>query len=474
MQFDSLVFLIFFLPISAILYHFIGGRGKNILLVFLSLFFYSWGSLDSVLLLLFTITINYIAGRFISKRGGTSQQILFILIILYNLSILFFYKYFSFTQSIFTRFFGLHLTIQRNITQPLGIAFFTLTLITYICDLKWRKTVPQTKWIDFALYVSFFPCIISGPIIKYHDIVDQLTNHPQKTEDIAEGLQRFSLGLAKKVLIANQLGFTVDRIYELPLEQMSTPFAWTAAIFYTLQIYYDFSGYSDMAIGIAAFFGFRLKENFLFPYTAVSIRDFWRKWHISLSSWYKEYLYIPLGGNRKGSIRTYLNLAIVFFCTGIWHGASIHFIFWGLYHGFFIILERILTSFLGQITQTPLIKAFRHIYVIMVVGFGWIFFRVPGLRFSFKYIRMMFSSVISPAWNYFEIISPYSLFIAAAAILLCGFFQTTERPSFLFKFIKHSPTSASVLARIFSLIMFMIAFIEIISGSYLPFIYSRF
>ena len=338
MVFSSFPFLWIFLPIILIGAILTQKKGSNLFLLVISLLFYAWGEPKYIVLLLFSITLNYCAGLLISSISGRLlKKLVTAAAILLDLGMLGYFKYFNFFADSLNKLTRADLIALRAIALPIGISFYTFQSISYIVDL-YRGTIKvQRSWFRLALYISFFPQLIAGPIIKYKDIEPYLGSRKITAEHIVPGLKRFCFGLGKKVLFANTLGYTVDEILEHPIAELSGLLCWTAAVFYTLQIYFDFSGYSDMAIGLAETLGFQFKENFDLPYCSRSVREFWRRWHISLSAWFRDYLYIPLGGNRKGSFRTILNLLIVFFATGLWHGAQWNFVVWGLFHGFFLI-----------------------------------------------------------------------------------------------------------------------------------------
>lgn len=351
MVFSSQIFIFVFLPIALIIYFLIANllskflrqSIKNYILLLLSLLFYCWSGINYITLLLISIFINYICGIIIDnfKNKGTLSKLTLIIGVLFNLLILFYYKYFNFSASIINNIFNSAISL-RDIILPLGISFITFQGISYIVDIYRGDAVSNKNPLETALYITFFPKLVSGPIIKYKDFASQLKNRKESLKYFSYGIERIIIGLSKKVIISDILGETVDNIFTLSKSGIDTPTAWIGIICYTLQIYFDFSGYTDTAIGLGSLFGFKFIENFNYPYISKSITEFWRRWHISLSTWFKEYLYIPLGGNRKGKFRTYLNLFIVFFSTGIWHGASFNFIVWGLWHGLFMIIERMI------------------------------------------------------------------------------------------------------------------------------------
>jgi len=355
---------------------------QNIILFFSSLLFYFWGEKQYVILVLFSMAINYGFGYFISETNSQLRKNWILGIgIVSNLSILLYYKYFDFLFSAFT-----HTPIQHSIHLPLGVSFFTFHGLTYIIDIYRRDATAAKNPLNVGLYILFFPQLIAGPIVRYKDIDTQLNARTVTNEKLYEGIRRFIIGFAKKICIANTLGSIADAIYQLPSSDMSPSLAWLASLCYTLQIYFDFSGYSDMAIGLAKLFGFEFVENFNFPYAARSIQDFWRRWHISLSTFFRDYVYIPLGGNRKGPFRVYLNLLLVFFLTGLWHGASWNYILWGLFHGSFLLLERFgLSKLLEKIP-----KVVGHVYTIFVVMIGWVLFRIEDLDKAGEILRKLF------------------------------------------------------------------------------------
>ena len=366
MSINSMIFLTAFLPVVFVLDRLCVRKTvlKNILLLLASLVFYAWGEPIYIVLLLVSIAANYGIGLLLGCQRDESVAAKTVLAagILVNLGILGYYKYFDFFLRIVNRLTGSEHEM-RNIPLPIGISFFTFGAISYLMDLYRGHYEAEKNPLNMALYLSFFPKISVGPIARYRDFAPQLTNRQETVEKTAEGIRRFAYGLGKKVLVANIVGASVDKIYAQDITNVTGVMVWCAAILYAIQIYYDFSGFTDMAIGLGKMFGFDICENFNYPYLSGSIQEFWRRWHISLSSWFRDYLYIPLGGNRKGKARTYLNLAIVFFATGLWHGATTAFIAWGALHGFFIIVERI-----GFKKILDKIGFLRYVYTGLVVS----------------------------------------------------------------------------------------------------------
>lgn len=377
MVFTDLIFLFCFLPISVLLTKQIRNiKLQNILLVVFSLLFYTWSNPIYVVLLILSILWNYFtAFELEAQDDEKTKKILLIVSVVVNLFILGFYKYTGFLMDI------LHIQSNLKIALPVGLSFFTFSELSYIFDVYNGKSKPQKNIILFTLYVSFFGKISMGPIVSYHEMEDQLTNRTLSKAQYASGMVLFSKGLIKKVLLADQLSY----VYSILQNNTSTLGVWLLAISYMLQIYFDFSGYSDMAIGLSRFFGFDFKPNFDHPYTATSVQDFWRKWHISLSRWFRDYLYIPLGGNRVDKNTYIRNIFIVWFCTGLWHGANWTFILWGLYYGCLLLLEKFFLR--EKLEKLP--KPISHIYTLLVVLIGWVFFMSPNITTAFTTLGKM-------------------------------------------------------------------------------------
>lgn len=388
MLFSSAIFLFLYLPFFLIAYYLLPRRWHNAFLFGASLLFYAWGEGLVVLVLLLSALINFVAGRLVEKgqrRAGL------LLSLIGSLSLLFYYKYTNFlVDSVhgFAEAFALPITDSLTLSQialPIGISFYTFQGISYTLDIYWGRIKANRSFLDYGTYVAMFPHQIAGPIVRYADIAPELADRSVSVEKFGIGAERFIIGLAKKVLLANTFAGIADTIFNAPSDSYSTSTAWLGIIAYSLQIYFDFSGYSDMAIGLGKMVGFDFKENFNYPYIARSIQDFWRRWHISLSSWFRDYVYIPLGGNRGSKARTYRNLLIVFFVTGLWHGASWNFIIWGLYHGLFLLIER---AGLGKRLE-KIWAPLAHIYALLVVLIGWVFFRAVDLTSAVVYLQKM-------------------------------------------------------------------------------------
>ena len=464
MLFSSLVFIMVFLPVV-----FFGSRilrknkYVNVFLLLASLFFYAWGEPVYVLLMLASIIVNYFAGLAMDSHRDKAKLIL-VLDIIFNLGLLGFFKYASFATVVLVNYLHMPFKIW-GIALPIGISFFTFQIMSYIIDLYRGKFPVQKNIINLALYISFFPQLIAGPIVRYEDINEQLENRTVTMEKSVEGIRRFILGLGKKVIIANTVALGADRIYGLEPSTLTAPLIWAASILYTLQIYYDFSGYSDMAIGLGRMFGFEFLENFNYPYMSCSISEFWRRWHISLGTWFREYLYIPLGGNRKGKVRSYVNLMIVFFLTGFWHGAGFTFIFWGVYHGFFRCIER-----LGFSKILEKCKPLAWIYTFFVVNLGWVFFRVGGLKNAFLMVIRMFTPGVPGNYSVGELVSHRCMFAAVLGILGWGILQLIPEKIPVAKKVIMNP----IVQYVWCAIVFGISLMLLASNTYNPFIYFRF
>jgi alginate O-acetyltransferase complex protein AlgI len=392
MVFSSASFLFYFLPLVLLLYYVAAPTLglRNLVLLVASFVFYAWGEGIYTVVMAISIVANYFFGLWVHRAHERSSAKLEIgLAIAFNITLLVIFKYTNFLVDNLNLYVADPLGLARidigKIHLPIGVSFFTFHCISYLMDIYRKQTPPNASLPQLALYISLFPQLVAGPIIRYKDIADQLTRRTVNVERFAHGVNRFVAGLGKKVLVANVLALPADKVFSIPSDQLTTPVAWLGVICYTLQIYFDFSGYSDMAIGLAHMFGFKFMENFNYPYISRSIREFWRRWHISLSTWYRDYLYIPLGGNRCGNARVTFNLVLVFFLCGLWHGASWSFIFWGLYHGAFLGLERTRMGKWIDGTWKPV----AHIYTILVFMVGWVFFRADSLGQAGAFLKAM-------------------------------------------------------------------------------------
>ncbi len=483
MVFSSITFLFFFLPGVLLLYGLAGKKWKNIVLLAASLLFYSWGEGIYLLLLLASIGVNYFSGRVIyANRSSSNGRYFFILAIVINLSILGFFKYAQFVTDNVNHLLGileLPLINLNPIRLPIGISFFTFQALSYIIDLYRQKIAPQKSIINLGLYIALFPQLIAGPIVRYHDIAKQLVERKVTTAGLAAGIQRFLFGLSKKVLLANPLAEISDQIFALSGTELSAPLAWLGTFCYTLQIYYDFSGYSDMAIGLGRMFGFHFLENFNYPYISRSIREYWKRWHISLSSWLRDYVYIPLGGNRRGSVRTHLNLLLVFFLCGLWHGASWNYVIWGLFHGVFILIERGRIGYYQRKLWSPLQTLLT--FVILLIGF--VIFRCETMHAATDYLAVMFglggeSSSANPVSFYINSKAQFEICMALLIALpvypaICNIRhkildKITGAGAFVFDLVFQFSHLTITVG------LFYFACISLAAGAYNPFIYFRF
>lgn len=386
MVFSSTIFLFAFLPVTLVGYFLISREFRNAFLLVMSLLFYAVGEPTFVLVMMASIVANYLFGLLFQRlrgAGKTVRRISLILAVAADLSILFYYKYFDFTLINLNMLFKTSLPL-RHITLPIGISFFTFQGMSYTLDVYMGKVEAQKNPLNVALYVAMFPQLIAGPIVRYSDVNREIDCRRETVDDFAEGVRRFAVGLAKKSVFSNTFALLADQAFNTSSTELGAGLAWLGAIAYTLQIYFDFSGYSDMAIGLGRMFGFHFLENFRYPYASDSVTVFWRRWHISLSSWFRDYVYIPLGGNRRGNV--YLHLLTVFFLTGLWHGASWNFIVWGMWHGLFLVIERLGRGREGRL-HIP--RALKWLYAMLVVVVGWVFFRAPDLGSAVGYLACM-------------------------------------------------------------------------------------
>lgn len=474
MIFSSLIFLSAFLPFVYLLYVIVPSiKAKNILLIIASLLFYAYGEPVYVFLMIFSALLNYVCARMIDLYKN-KKMILTIAVVL-NIGILGIFKYSGFLITSLNDLLGSSLIVPQ-ITLPIGISFFTFQALSYVIDVYRKDVKSQKNFLKVLLYISFFPQLIAGPIVKYHDISEEINDRQIDFNEAAQGMRRFICGLGKKVLIANTVGAVADQIFMTSFSNINVLSAWLGAISYLLQIYYDFSGYSDMAIGLGQMFGFHFKENFMYPYTACTIKEFWRRWHISLSTWFKEYLYIPLGGNRKGKIRTCLNKFIVFFTTGLWHGANWTFVVWGLYHGMFSFLE----EFIPSIQKLP--KFILHIYTLVVVTVGFVIFRCDTLSQAAYFITSMFTGFylsIESMSIFYQQLTPWFICILIVAVI-----GATPIQGVLLKVREKINCDDSILTRkwiyikrisyLLSFLLLIWCMIRLSGNTYNPFIYFRF
>lgn len=464
MVFSSITFISIFLPAVLLLYYVLPKICRNCVLLVAGIIFYAWGEPVYIGLLLISIFLNWLFGILI-ERLCNQKGIILLVAIIANVVLLGYYKYAGITVETINTLLRTNFAIPK-IVLPLGISFFTFKALSYIIDIYKGETPAQKNILNTALYISFFPQLISGPIVKYHDMIDQLKERQHSFDLVIHGLKRFIIGFAKKCLIASTLGAVADQIFELQPIQISCSLAWLGAFCYSFQLFFDFSGYADMAIGVGEMFGFKTPENFNYPYISQSITEFWRRWHISLSTWFRDYLYIPLGGNRKGNVRTYINLFIVFFTTGLWHGAAWTFVVWGLWHGLFIIIERI--SGFHKKEGGWFLNTVRHIYCLLVVIIGWVLFRADNFSYSLSYIATMFGlggeKDIVFSIPYFMRNTEW-IIMAAAFICSMPIFEKILESKFGWKVM---------LVNTWLVILFILSYMAMASSTYQPFLYFKF
>lgn len=466
MVFSSTIFLCVYLPLVLLGYYICPKKGRNLFLLIVSLVFYAWGEPKYVFLMIFSILVNYIFGRLMDKNRGRKKRmkLLLVLSVVIDLGLLSVFKYTDFIITNVNAIFGSSFDLLK-IALPIGISFYTFQAMSYTIDVYRNDVRVQKNLIDFGMYITMFPQLIAGPIVRYADVQDQLAERSVTTADFSEGVMRFVVGLGKKVLLANQMGAVWSEIYALGGD-VSALMAWTGAIAYTFQIYFDFSGYSDMAIGLGRMFGFKFPENFRYPYQSVSITDFWRRWHITLSTWFKEYLYIPLGGNRCGLARQALNLLIVWSLTGFWHGAGWNFVMWGLYYFVILFIEKLFL--LKALDKLP--KLFRHVYALLLIVIGWVIFASDDVSVLLPYLGSMFGA--NGAVGGMDV---YTLFTKAVLLIICCV-ASTELPKRLFLSATGAMNekAAFTIKSVMTIALLALSMILLIGDSYNPFLYFRF
>lgn len=466
MVFSSTIFLCVYLPLVLLGYYICPKKGRNLFLLIVSLVFYAWGEPKYVFLMIFSILVNYIFGRLMDKHRENKKRLklMLVLSVVIDIGLLSVFKYTDFIITNVNAIFGANFDLL-NIALPIGISFYTFQAMSYTIDVYRDDVRVQKNLIDFGMYITMFPQLIAGPIVRYADVQDQLAERSVTTADFSEGVMRFVVGLGKKVLLANQMGAVWSDIYALGGD-VSALMAWTGAIAYTFQIYFDFSGYSDMAIGLGRMFGFKFPENFRYPYQSVSITDFWRRWHITLSTWFKEYLYIPLGGNRRGLARQALNLLIVWSLTGFWHGAGWNFVMWGLYYFVILFIEKLFL--LKALDKLP--KFFRHVYALLLIIIGWVIFASDDVSVLLPYLGSMFGA--NGAIGGMDV---YTLLTKAVLLIICCV-ASTELPKKLFLSAAGAMNekAAFTLKSVLMIALLALSMILLIGDSYNPFLYFRF
>ena len=466
MVFCSSFFLFLFLPVCLLLYYTTPNKYRNYSLLLFSFIFYFWGETSFAWLILCSIFFNYGIGILISESNY--KKILITVGVIGNLLALMYYKYFVF----FTNLINPNVQPILKIALPLGISFYTFHSISYLVDIYREKVKPQYNLVNMGLYIVNFMQLVAGPIIRYHDVERQLTKRIHSFSKISFGIKLFIKGLTKKMIIANTAAAFADQIFNSPINSYTTIYAWLGVLAYTIQIYFDFSGYSDMAIGLAKMFGFDFKINFNIPYSATSIRDFWQRWHISLSTWFRDYLYIPLGGNRNGTIRTGFNLLLVFLLCGFWHGANVTFIAWGCLHGFFLVIERLASNSIKRVVP----QVIKHAYVWLVVMMGWVLFRSNSLTSALNLFKKLFfidKNCLNTYPDTTVFINPFFNVIIIFAIII-SVLNWKELSTKLIYNKYLSLTSYRLMEIIVLTIFFMWSIGEMLSNSYNPFIYYNF
>lgn len=476
MLFTSTVFMYLFLPITLLVYYVFLRKSRmlqNIFLLIVSLFFYGWGEPKFVLVMLLSIVANYIFALFVDhfkkKEKKGLCRVVIALTVIANLSILFIYKYLNFTAGIIESLIGAEFGIPQ-IALPIGISFFTFQAMSYVLDVYRDKGAVQKNILNVGLYVSFFPQLIAGPIVRYETVAEEIQNRKETLDDFFNGFARFIYGFAKKVLLSNNFAIVADMAFDSAAagDELSVAFSWLGAIAYTLQIFFDFGGYSDMAIGLGRMFGFHFLENFNYPYISRSITEFWRRWHMSLGTWFRDYVYFPLGGSRVNKPRLILNLFTVWFLTGLWHGANWTFIVWGLMYFVLLVIEK-LTGFY-QKDKTLISKILLSVYTLFFVIMGWVIFRAESMTDAISYIQTMFGFGASSLWDplFLQTLQQLSVW------LVIGILLSTPIVPYLKKKLPQNNIVLDIIYCIFMVVIFIIATSSIVSSSYNPFIYFNF
>lgn len=476
MVFSSIVFLTLFLPIFFAIYYLLPNKYKNYFILLASIFFYSWGAPKFIFAILVTTFLDYLLVHAMDKSIKIKKRkILLTVSIIMNVGLLFYFKYCNFFIENLNEILN-QLHVKRikslEVILPIGISFYTFESLTYVIDVYRKEHKPLHNFMHYQLYIILFPKLIAGPIVRFHEIADQITNRFDSFNFNAalKGFHRFVIGLSKKVILANSIGFFADKFHSIPINEVGSGYAWFGALSYTFQIYFDFSGYSDMAIGLGQMMGFKFPENFDNPYASRSVTEFWKRWHITLGKWMKNYLYIPMGGNRMNSkARVYLNLWIVFLISGFWHGASWTFIVWGIYHGSFLVLER--TKYMTALLLRS--RIFSVILTFFIVTIGWVIFRKETISDAYEYIKILFSfrgDTSITTFNHFELFS----FLTICALI--SFFPCSKKVVALQYNFYNAPLTLtkSVLFTLLSILLLIICISFITSASFNPFIYFRF
>ena len=472
MVFSSLVFLFVFLPIVLVLYYLSSKKYRNYLLLLASLFFYAWGEPTYVVIMLVSIGANYLCGLLVDEKRADKVRVTGVVIsVIFNICMLGVFKYSGFFVKNINTAFNTSLPVPE-IALPLGISFFTFQAMSYVIDVYRKDAKVQKNIFDLSLYISLFPQLVAGPIVRYQTVADQIDERDHNIVKFGDGVRRFIIGLGKKVLLSNSLGMLADSVFGMQTYQLTVVSTWLGILAYSLQIFFDFSGYSDMAIGLGKMFGFEFLENFNYPYISQSASEFWRRWHISLGSWFRDYVYFPLGGSRRGNVRTYINLFIVWFLTGFWHGASWTFIAWGLYFGLLIGMEK---SYLGKfLNKVP--RFIRHIYLLLVVMIGWVFFRADSFSYSMEIIKNMFFMGTSTVFD--GTVAAYLndyWFVLVLSMIFCVPIVDWIRGKIEVANEKILESNVSyILNSVVYTGIFLIVIFKLVNSTYNPFLYFRF
>lgn len=468
MVFSSIPFLFYFLPVTLILYFIAPRKLKNAVLLTVSIVFYSWGEPVYIVLMVISILINYLFGLKINKRlqNNISAKSPLVLGIAVNLFLLGFFKYADFLIDNLNGFLSLGIG-RMNLPLPLGISFYTFQAMSYIIDLYRGDVKVQKNIVNFGTYVALFPQLIAGPIVKMKTIASELDNRKESFDDFASGAKRFVTGLGKKVLLANNIGLVWTQIHSMNISELPVLTAWIGILAFTFQIYFDFSGYSDMAIGLGRIFGFHFLENFDYPYISRDITEFWRRWHISLSTWFKEYLYIPLGGNRFGLLKQIRNIIIVWLLTGFWHGAAWNFVIWGVYFGIILIFEKVFL--LKVLKKIP--GVLRHIYTMLLVVISWVFFSADNIHQALCYIKNMFGGYGN---NFYDSKALYILSNNLILLILLAVGCTPLVSKFVKKIVDVGTKTSAFFETFVMVGIFILVTAYLVSSSYNPFLYFRF
>lgn len=468
MVFSSLIFIFLFLPLTIFIYYISPRKLRNLVLLIVSLIFYAWGEPLYILIMIFSTVFDYINGLLMDKYRGRRKitRAVFINSIVINLGILCFFKYYGFVVDNINSIFSLNLNAS-TLPLPVGISFYTFQTMSYAIDVYLDKVPVQKNIISFGAYVTMFPQLVAGPIVKYGDVAKQLNERKETLDKFGEGAELFIRGLSKKVLLANNIGILWNAVKSTPISELTVISAWLGIIGFTFQIYFDFSGYSDMALGLGKMFGFELMENFNYPYISKSVTEFWRRWHISLGSWFREYVYIPLGGNKAGKLKQFKNLFIVWFLTGLWHGANWNFILWGLYFGFFVTIEKLfLLKWLKKGS-----KFIGHIYTLIIVIVGWVFFEFESLSSAMGFIGTMFGFGKHLLMNNNTLYYLSTNIVLLLVLVICS----TPIPRKIIVSIRErlKMVGAIIIPPIY-LILIILSTAYLVNETYNPFLYFRF